>query len=255
MRDRHGTAPHQLHVAAAGEKPIALRRHVAVTDRDVRAEQPDRVQQLDRRHTVLVHDVMELDHAVGGVNGDRHPQVCRRLARGTQQVERARLHLAGHQQAAHATVARAVHAPDERARRLEFLRAGRLVHHARQPPARVADPAARIEARPEPRAQPAALDLGQQRLLHAQLAAEFHERRGAPAQQLGDRELRVQSRARLGVRCVGTQIARIAAHARALARHADIEERLAVVVGPAGVADEAMRRAMPAVHVAIDEAR
>src|SRR5205823_2458615 len=149
-------------------------------------------------------DVLELDDAVGGVDGDRHAQIGGRLARRAQEVERTRLDFARYQQAAHAPVARAMYAPDERARRLEFLRAGRLVHHAREPAARVADPAARVEARPQPRAHAATLDLGQQRFLHAQLAAELHERGGAAAQQLGDGEFRVQPGTRVGVRPVRT---------------------------------------------------
>src|ERR671924_482889 len=63
VRDGHAVAPHELHVPPAREEAIALRRHVAVTDREIGTEQPDRLQQLHRRHAVFVHDVLELDHA------------------------------------------------------------------------------------------------------------------------------------------------------------------------------------------------
>src|SRR5439155_6875711 len=51
------------------------------------------------------------------------------------------------------------------------------------------------------------------------------------------------------------RVARIAADARALARHRDLEERLAVEVRPSGVGDQPMRRAVPRVDVRVDEAR
>src|SRR5690242_5876556 len=128
---------------------------------------------------------------------DRDAELARRLPRGAQQARYARLDLAWNEQAGDAAVAGAVHPSDERTRRLELLVARRLVHDAREPAPRITDPAARIEPRPEPGAETAALDLGEQRLLHAELAAELHERRGAGAQQLGHRERCVQARAGL----------------------------------------------------------
>src|SRR5262249_15832652 len=46
----------------------------------------------------------------------------------------------------------------------------------------------------------------------------------------------------------------IAAHPRALARHGDLEEGLAEVVGAARVGDESVRGPVPRVHVGVDEA-
>src|SRR2546428_12903760 len=54
-------------------------------------------------------------------------------------------------------------------------------------------------ARAEVGAEAEPLDLGEQRFLHAKLAAELHERRGAVAQHLGHGERREQAVAGLRV--------------------------------------------------------
>src|SRR5439155_17198708 len=147
-----------------------------------------------------------------------------------QQIEAAGLHLARREQPVHAPARRAVHALDEVERRLELAPPGGLVHHALEPAALAAHPAAGIVARAQVGANSEALDLGLERLLDAPLAAEFHEGGDAVAQELGHGERGMKARAALGVRRVGAEIAGVAAHTRALARHADVEEWLAVVV-------------------------
>ena len=182
------------------------------------------------------------------------PELVGGPAGGAEEIEAARLHLARRQEAAHAAAGGAVHALDEVERRLEFALAGRLVDDALEPTPLAAHPAAGVVARAEIGADAEALDLRQQRLLHAPLAAELHERGDAVAQQLGHRERGVQTRAALGAVLVGAQVARIAADSRAFARHADVEEGLAVVVRPSGVRDQPVRRAVAGVHVRVDEA-
>ncbi len=95
----------------------------------------------------------------------------------------------------------------------------------------------------------------EQRLLHAQLAAEFDEGGDAVAQELGDRELRVEAELLARRIVVGAHIARIAADPGAFARHADLEERLAEIIAAPDVGDQPVRRAMAGMHVGIDEAR
>ena len=150
---------------------------------------------------------------------------------------------------------RSVHALDEVEGGLEFAPAGRLVDDAREPAPLVAHPAAGVVARAEVGAHAQALDLGQQRLLHAALAAEFHERGDAVAQELGHRERGEKTRCRVSAPCAsGRSVPRIAADSRAFARHADVEEGLAEVVRAAGVRDQPVGRAVAGVHVRVDEA-
>ena len=175
-------------------------------------------------------------------------------AGGAEEIEAARLHLAGRQEAAHAAAGGAVHALDEVERRVEFAPAGRLVDDALEPSPLAAHPAAGVVARAQVGADAEALDLRHERLLHAPLAAELHERGDAVAQELGHRERGVKTRAALGAMLVGAEVPRIAADSRAFARHADVEEGLAEVVRPSGVRDQPVGRAVAGVHVRVDEA-
>src|SRR3989442_1418511 len=110
----------------------------------------------------------------------------------------------------------------ERERAVELLAPRRLVDDALEPPLLVAHPAPGIVARAEIGAQAEPLDLGEQRFLHAKLAAELHERRGAVAQHLGHGERREQAVAGLRVRVGGARVGRGPPHPRAPARDGDL---------------------------------
>src|SRR5206468_9786113 len=99
------------------------------------------------------------------------------------------------------------------------------------------------------------LDLTQERLLHAELTTELHERGDAVSQHLGEREGREQPVAGVGIRVGRSRVARIAAHPAALARDTDVEERLTEEIGATGVGDEPMRGSMARMDVCVDESR
>ena len=132
--------------------------------------------------------------------------------------------------------------------------AGCLVDDALEPAPLAAHPAAGVVARAQIGADAQALDLRHERLLHAPLAAEFHERGDAVAQELGHRERGGKKRAALRAMLVGAEVPRIAADSGAFTRHADVEEGLAEVVRPSGVRDQPVGRAVAGVHVRVDEA-
>ena len=222
--------------------------------REVAPEQPHALHQLHRRHAMLAQRLVELDDVVGGVGDDGHSELVGRLARGAQEVEAARLHLPGREEAANAPARAAVDSLDEGQRALELLLAGRLVQGALEAAALVAHPAAGVIARAEIGANAETLHLAEERLLHPELAAELHEGRDAVAQHLGHREGGEEAIAgvRIGVR--GPRVPRIAAHSRALAGHGDLQEGLTVEVRPAGIGDEAVGSAVPGMHVRVDEA-
>src|SRR4029077_15446628 len=104
VRDGDAVAAHDLYVvAAAGVRQArVLRDQVAVADGEVRAQEPQRLEQLDGRHPVLDENLVELDDAVRGVSDDGHPQLVGGLAGGAEEIEAARLHLAGRQEPAYA---------------------------------------------------------------------------------------------------------------------------------------------------------
>ena len=138
---------------------------------------------------------------------------------------------------------------------VELPLARRLVDDADELAAVAADPAAAVEAGPEIGADAELADALEQRLLHAQLAAELDEGGDAVAQQLGDRELRIEPQLLRRRVVVGADIARIAADPRALARDADLQERLAEIVAAPDVGNQPVRGAVARMHVGVDEAR
>jgi len=159
-----------------------------VADGEVAAEEADAFHQLHGRHAVLADDFVELDHVVGGVGHDGQAELVRGPAGGAEQIEGTRLDLTGCEQPAYAVVHAAVDLADEGHGALELLHPRGFVHDALETSFLVADPAARIVSGTEIGAQPKPLDLAQERLLHAELAAELHERGDAVSQHLGDRE-------------------------------------------------------------------
>ena len=110
---------------------------------------------------------------------------------------------------------RALMALDELEREIELALARGFVDDADELAALAADPAAAVEARAQIGADAELADRVEQRLLHAQLAAELDEGRDAVAQQLGDGEPRIERELVGGRVVVGADIARIAADARA----------------------------------------
>src|SRR5207248_1570177 len=104
-----------------------------------------------------------------------------------------------------------------------------LVEHAHKLAAFAADPAAAVEAGTQIGADAERTDLIEQGLLHPQLTAELDEGRNPVAQELGDGKARIERDIFRGGLVVGTRVARIATHARAGARHADLEKRLAEI--------------------------
>jgi len=78
----------------------------------------------------------------------------------------------------------------------------------------------------------------QKRFLDPPLTAELHEGRDPVPEQLGDREGRVELPQLRVRRVVGARVARVAPDPLPLARYADLQERLAEVVGPPRIGDE-----------------
>ena len=181
--------------------------------------QADLAQQLDRRHLVLADDVEHLVDVVGGMDRGRQVALLRGLRRLAHQRHRAGLDLARHQDAAHAVAVRALVALDEfeRERELALARRPRRPRATSLPPS---PPTQRPLSKPGPEigADAELADALEQRLLHPQLAAELDEGGDAVAQQLGDRELRVEAQLLARRIVVGADVARIAADPRALAR-------------------------------------
>src|SRR5207253_11427811 len=108
------------------------------------------------------------------------------------EVEARGIRLPRHQDAAHAAVRRAVVFFDPGQRGVQPLAAEFVVAHADEPAALVRHPAPAVIARREIGAAAEAAYLGEQRILHARLAAVFDERRHPVAQKLGDRERGVE---------------------------------------------------------------
>ena len=97
-----------------------------------------------------------------------------------QQLSARGLDFARHQNAAHPAVGRAVVLFDPCQRGFQALAAERVVAHALEPAALVRHPPAAVIARREISATAEAHDLGEQRVLHAELAAVFDEARTLP---------------------------------------------------------------------------
>ena len=226
-----------------------------MADGDVGTQQPYRLQQLHGSHAILGHEFVELDDVVGRVGRDRHLELVRRLPGGTQQVQRAGFGFPRDQDPADTVAATAVDALDEVDGALELPPARGLVQRALETAAAVRHPAAGIEPRSQvgPRAEP--VHFLEQAFLDPELAADLHERGDAVPQQLGHREAGVQVGAFAGAGLIGPRVAGIARGTLALARHADLQERLAEIVRPADVGDQPVRRPVAAVDVHVDETR
>jgi len=204
---------------------------------------------------MLANDVEHLVNVVGGMNRDRQVALLRRSGGLAHQGDRAGLDLARHENAAHPVAVGALMTLDEFERQGEFALARCLVQHTHELAPLAADPAAAVEARTEIGADAEFSGHLKQRLLNAQLAAELDERGDAVADELGDGEAGVEHEL-LGRRAViGAGVARIAADPGALARHADLQERLAEIVAPADVGNEPVRGAVAGMDVRVDETR
>src|SRR5205814_231624 len=104
---------------------------------------------------VLGDDRVELDHAVGRMGDDRHPQRVGGAPGLAEQVDAAGLDLPGRQEPARAAPGRSVDGANELQRRVELAPASRLVDDALESTiARIAHPAAAIVAGPEVAADP-----------------------------------------------------------------------------------------------------
>ncbi len=256
MRDRHARRPHQLEVARAGVvEQRVVGDEVAVADVERRPQHADAVEQLDRRHAVLAHDVVEFEHVVRGVRRHRQLQGIRRLARAAQQVDAHRLEFARHENAAHKSRARLLHAPGKGDRVIQPAQPGGFVHGELHPPALLAHPVPAAETRPEVAAHAESRTLPCQRLLDAQLTAVLDEGRDAVPQHLRDGVHGVMLQLLVHARLACAHVAHVAFDAAAFSRHADLEEGLAEIVRAPGVGDQAVRCAVPGMHMRVDEAR
>jgi hypothetical protein len=142
---------------------------------------------------VLADDVEHLVDIVGGVDRDRQIVLPRRLRgrlriRSTVQVSISR----GTRMPRTRSSMRALVARDEFQRQVEFPLARGFVQRSFELASRTADPTSAVEARAEIGADAQFADDLQQRLLNAQLAAELDECGDAVAQQLRDREARIE---------------------------------------------------------------
>ncbi len=138
---------------------------------------------------------------------------------------------------------------------VEFPLARGFVQHADELAAVTTDPAAAVEARTEIGADAELADDLEQRLLDAQLAPELDECRDAVAQELCHREAGIEEQLFQHRVVVGANIAWIAADARALARDADFQKRLAEIVPASDVGDQPVRGAVAGMHMGVDESR
>src|SRR5207248_2536733 len=130
-----------------------------------------------------------------------------------------------------------------------------VVAHALAPAALVRHPPAAVIARREISAAAEAHDLGEQRILHAELAAVFDEGRHAVANELGHGESSVELERCRRSRIAVFEITRIALDDLAFLRNGHLEKRLPVIHGPAGVGDQPMRCAVAGMHVGVDQTR
>ena len=123
---------------------------IAVSDVQERTqiEQAHRLQELDRGLLMLAQNVVELVHAVGGVNAHGKPVLPRELGRLAQLLDRAGLDPLGRQNGFQTPTGLAVDALRERDRIGEDLGSSGFIHNAREPALRAADPAAEIIAGP-----------------------------------------------------------------------------------------------------------
>jgi hypothetical protein len=144
---------------------------------------------------------------------------------------------------------------DEIERERKFPLARGFIRHPHQLAALAADPAAAVEARTEIGAAAELADDFEQRLLHAQLAAELDKGGDAVADELRYGEAGVELELIDHRVVVGADVAGVAAHARARTGDADLEERLAEIVAPSDVGNEPVRGAVAGMHVGVDEAR
>src|SRR3990167_5603309 len=77
-------------------------------ERNLRVEETDLVEQLNRRAAMQAHDRMKLKEVDRGVNLHAHPDLLGGLAGLFEKLRRAGIHVAGKKHGAHAPVARAV---------------------------------------------------------------------------------------------------------------------------------------------------
>src|SRR5262245_56686184 len=256
VRDRATVRTHDLQIVRAGvvhQRVVA--GEVAVADVELVRHQADLAQELHRGHLVLADDVEHLVDVVGGMDRDRQVALPCDFACLAHQRNGAGLDLARHQDAAHEVAMGALVAIDEFEREIEFPLARGFIHDANELAAVPADPAAAVKARTEIGADAELADDLEQRLLDAQLAPELHECGDAVAQKLRHRVAGIEQQLFGDRIVVGTDITRIAAHARARARDADLEKRLAEIVAAADIRDQPMRGAMARVHMGVDEPR
>ena len=258
MRHRCAALGHQLKVAPGRVVHARiLGDEIAVPDQHVGCAEPDRVQQLDRCHTVLGHDLEELDHVVRRVDRNRHAERVRRLAGLAQQLQRHQFGGERDQNPADTPVGRARVLADEVDRRPQPASPLLLVPVAHQTAVFPAHPVGGGVGRRQIGADAETLRFGEQRLLHRQLCAEIHEGRRAVAQQLGDRIGR-RIDAAPGGRFVLVRpldpVAGIAAVGAAAAGRQGLEEGLAEILGPPGIGDQPMGGAVAGMDVRVDEA-
>jgi hypothetical protein len=141
---------------------------------------------------MLADDVEHLVDVVGRVNRGRQVALLRHLGGLAHQCDGAGLDLTRHQDATDTVHVRALVAVDEFERKREFPLARGFVDHADELASVATDPAAAVEARTEIGADAEFAHDLEERLLHAQLAAELDERGDAVAQQLSDRPSRIE---------------------------------------------------------------
>ena len=204
---------------------------------------------------MLFDDLVEFDDAVGGVRRHRQLQGVGGAHGVLQELEARGLDLARHQDAAHAAVRRAVVFFDPGQRGFQPLTAEFVVARADEPAALVRHPAPAVVARREIGAAAEAAYLGEQRVLHARLAAVFDERRHPVAQKLGDRERRVELERGRRSLIPMLEVPRIALNHFALLGNGNFKKRLPAIHRPAGIGDQPMRGAVAGVDVGVDESR
>ena len=128
-----------------------------------------------------------------------------------------------------------------------------IVAHALEAALRIADPAAAIVAGRKIGAAAEAGDFRQQSVLHLELAAVLDERRHAVANELGGSEQGIELERCLRPGIAVLQVAGVAFHHRPFLGHRDLQERLPVVHGPAGIGDQPVRGAVTGMNVRVDE--
>ncbi len=94
-----------------------------MADIERRPQHADLVQELDRRHQVLAHDVVKFEHAVSRVRRHRNAEFVRVKQGLFEQLDRRGFNLSRHKDALHAAVASAVVLANEFDRLLEAAQA------------------------------------------------------------------------------------------------------------------------------------